>query len=256
MKVHRYQSYKEYERAHTSATISKSGGGRTAVQHGRYINQFLAVIRVRGGGMNPQTAGVCMRVRSGLELLIWEWKGFKNVVGMELAPVSIHPKVLQADFAQLGDLFGEDCVDFVYSCHSFEHSFEHSFDPEETGREWLRILKPTGWLWISVPTSIGVGLKSPSESDPVLISAISDLEKLFSPMKVVWSAVEVGGPGSSGTSVLNLNAVMSFEVDLPTTPGTAVLRHTRRAIRRGRCLLWLVDKLDAVGSRQIGRAHV
>src|SRR5690349_20149757 len=179
MQIYEYRSYDDYQETQVETTVQKVGGGRTLTRHHQNIARLLSVALDLGHPVPPDARVLCMGVRRGVEIAVWELKGYRNVAGVELAPLRAHPKVFSADFASLGDHVATDSVDVIYA----NHSFEHSYDPANTAREWRRILKPDGLLWIGLPTSLGAGLDAPSRTDPVLVTGMTDLEALFAPLR-------------------------------------------------------------------------
>lgn len=81
--------------------------------------------------------------KRGIELLVWEWQGFPNVAGVELAPIKGRPKVLTADFSDLRQHFPDRSVDIIYATHSFEHSFDPDAPPA-SGAESSGWAEPPG----------------------------------------------------------------------------------------------------------------
>jgi SAM-dependent methyltransferase len=249
MKIFRYGSYQEYERVQIETTLEKWSAGRGFTSHNRYITRLLTTMLLAGRPLPRDARVVCMGVRRGIELFVWEWKGFPNVAGVELAPVKGRPKVLTADFSDLRQHFADHSVDIIYATHSFEHSF----DPRKTAQEWRRILKPGGAVWLAIPSGLGAADQDPSKSDPVLVRKVSDLEDLFAPFFVAWSEIERSGAYAEGRPVFNLNAIMLDSEQGPVQANRTAGAHTKAAIRRG----WfypLADRADALGMRLIKRS--
>lgn len=187
---------------------------------------------------------VCMGVRRGLELFAWEWKGYQNVVGVELDPRRELGNIITADFSHLESIFPDSSCDLIYSCASFKNCY----DPVRTAQEWKRILKPNGVLWLSLPTALGQGYAA-NEIDPVIINRVADLETLFDPLRAVWLTTK-----GSGAGVIGMNVVLLNPDERTPAPSARVLRETRRAIRAGVWLSRLVRTLASL-RRRIGGAQ-
>lgn len=252
MKRYSYASFEEYVATQVRTTLRKRSGGRRLAQHVGNVRQTLSIARAVGASVGRDSRVVCMGVRRGLEIAAWELAGFRRVVGVELAPSFRSPRIVVSDFADLKSTFLDDSVDIIYA----NHSFEHSFDPSATAAEWRRILSPHGLAWVAVPSSVGGGITEPSESDPVLVSSVCDIETLFSPMCLVWAATELGGwaPGSKGR-VVNLNAVLAGPESLKgKVEGTAAFDLYSTLVARP--LAAAVDGLDRVAVRAARRTVV
>ncbi|MFH1762415.1 MAG: class I SAM-dependent methyltransferase [bacterium] len=74
----------------------------------------------------------------------WIKKGGHGLAGNVLGKIS------EADVQSNGDklkMFQDNSLDYVVS----RHNLEHYKNPKKTLEEWLRVLKPEGWLGIVVP---------------------------------------------------------------------------------------------------------
>jgi SAM-dependent methyltransferase len=245
MRTYNYSSYDSYRDVQIRTTTRKLGGGRTLAAHVRNIEQVIRTCLDLQHAVPASARIVCMGVRRGVELTAWELKGYRNVVGVELAPMVCNPKIINADFSELSEQFEPRSVDVIYA----NHSFEHSFDAEHTAQAWSRVLKETGIVWIASPSALGRGLDRPTETDPVLLAGVTDLESLFSPLRVVWSCAEVGGTVMGGGRAVNLNAILSATDELPGLIDSESRKHMKRACRRWRFAISAAETVDALGRK-------
>ena len=234
MRRHSYNSNAEYVQAQLERTDAAWFSGRDLRHHMRFINEFLRCLIDLKWPLPTNARIVCMGVRRGVELIAWEWKGYRNVVGVELSPKKEHRNVISADFSHLETVFPDKSCDVIYACHSFEHGY----DPWATATEWKRILKGNGVIWISLPTTLGGGHK-PSKADPVLMDQVTDIENLFEPLRVVWVTTE----GSSKGGV-NMNAVLLDPDQRGPAAPRSVRRDLRRRLRKGILLSHLVRRFS------------
>jgi ubiquinone/menaquinone biosynthesis C-methylase UbiE len=88
----------------------------------------------------------------GVGLRCFKKMGFKNVTGIELNPLKIKMaissgyRVFEGDFHNLKMLKDQE-FDIVYSSHSLEHAYW----PDKVLKEFYRILKPAGKLFVILP---------------------------------------------------------------------------------------------------------
>lgn len=219
MERHLYESYNAYLQAQLTKTEKCWFDGRRLSQHLHNISELLRCLLSLNRTLPRDVFVVCMGARRGLELAAWNLKGYRNVSGIELSPKREHKKIITADFSRLRGILADATCDVIYACHSFEHCY----DPEATAQEWKRILKPNGVAWLSLPTALGDGYM-PSESDPVMISRVAELEKLFDPLRAVWLTTE-RKPGRG----FDMNIAL---LD-PRQKGPALSRINRKEMRRG-----------------------
>lgn len=237
-----YRSHNAYLEAQLTKTEKCWFDGRRLSQHLHNISKLLRCL-VRLSWALPKDARVlCMGVRRGLELVAWEWKGYRNVSGVELSPKREYDKIITADFSHLQDFVPDRSCDVIYACHSFEHCY----DPETTAREWKRILKANGIVWLSLPTALGKGY-TPSESDPVMISRVAELEALFDPLRVVWLITE-----SKPKRGFEMNAILLNPHERGSDASRRVLREMRHGVRAGILLSRTVRELSRVIRRLNG----
>ena len=229
-----YKSHEEYVQAQLNRTETAWFCGRRLPHHMRYINELLKCLINLNWPLPQEPCIVCMGVRRGIELIAWEWKGYRNVVGTDLSTRHDHPKMITADFSHLESVFPKQSVDIIYACHSFEHTF----DPEATAREWRRILKPNGVVWISLPTTLGKRYQ-PNEVHPVVIHQVADLENLFNPLRAVWVTTE-GFPKGG----VNINVVLLDPSQRGPASSRNLRRDLRRRVRKGVRLSRLVRRLS------------
>ena len=213
-----YESRDSYVRAQLERTETAWFAGRRLPHHIHYISELLRCLINLNWPLPNDARIVCMGVRRGIELIAWELKGFRNVVGVELSTRHDYRNIITADFSRLENVFPDQSCDVIYACHSFEHTY----DPKATAQEWKRILKPNGAIWISLPTTLGEKL-NPSKVHPVVISQVADFEHLFDPLRVMWTTTEGFQRGS-----FNINVVL---LD-PDKRGLAFSRTMRRDMRR------------------------
>jgi SAM-dependent methyltransferase len=234
MQQHSFKSHAEYVHAQLERTDAAWFGGRRLAHHIRYVSELLRCLVDLQWSLTTDAHIVCMGVRRGIDLIAWEWKGYRNVTGIELSPKKGHSKVISADFSNLGHVFPDKSCDVIYACHSFEHTY----DPWATAREWKRILKPNGVVWISLPTALG-HQHDPNEVHPVIINQVTDLEKLFDPLRVAWVTTEGFSKGG-----VNMNAVLLDPDQRGPAAPRSVRRDMRRRQRKGVRLSYLVRKLS------------
>lgn len=242
MERYSYESHDAYLQAQLAKTERCWFEGRRLAQHVRNISDLLSCLIRLHWSLRKDSRIVCMGVRRGLELIAWQWKGYRNVVGVELSPRVEQRNIITADFSRLEDAFENACCDVIYACHSFEHCY----DPEGTAREWKRILKPSGMVWLSIPTALASGC-GPSESDPVMISKVAEIESLFDPLRTVWLRTE-GKPGRG----LEMNVILLNPKERGPSPSRKLRREMRRRVRAGIMLSHLVRNLSSVIRRLNG----
>lgn len=85
---------------------------------------------------------LCIGCRNLHELRMVRDAGYAPT-GIDL--VAGHPDILPMDFHQLA--FPDETFEAVFACHSLEHAY----DVPAALREWVRVLKPGGFLAIEVP---------------------------------------------------------------------------------------------------------
>ena len=239
MQQHSYKSQAEYVRAQLDRTEIAWFGGRRLRHHMHYINQLLRCMIDLKLPLMTDARIVSMGVRRGVELIAWEWKGYRNVVGVELSPKKEHRKIISADFSHLENVFPDKSCDVIYACHSFEHAY----DPWITATEWKRILKANGVIWISLPTTLGLS-DDPSEVHPVLIDQVTDIENLFDPLRVVWVTTE--GSLNGG---IDMNVVLLDPNQRDPAAPRSVRRDLRRRLRKGVLLSHLVRRFSKMHHR-------
>lgn len=86
---------------------------------------------------------VCVGCRNVYELREFQKHGFRDVKGIDL--VSVHPDILIMDMHDLK--FPDQSIDVIYSADSLEHTY----DPTLAARNFLRVLRPNGFICLSVP---------------------------------------------------------------------------------------------------------
>ncbi len=150
MKLHHYESNKDYIRAQVRANREKLDFVWV-----RNENVEQIVSRLRRFGMSPRV-GLCHGTRGGEEqkLFMQHMPGCA-VLGTEIAPTAASfPMTVRWDFH---DSLWEGVCDFVYS-----NSLDHASDPKRALRAWLTSLVPDGVLIIEW----GSDYEQVSESDP------------------------------------------------------------------------------------------
>jgi len=234
-----YQSHNAYLQAQLAKTERSWFDGRRLSQHMVNIAQLLKCLIGINWPLDRNSLVVCMGARRGLELAAWNLKGYHNVSGVELRPRREHERIITGDFSRLQGIFGDGSCDLIYACHSFEHCY----DPAATASEWKRILKPAGVAWLSLPTALGDGYL-PSESDPVLISRVTEIEKFFGPLRAVWLSTE-RKPGRG----FDMNIVL-LDPQAKSRPfSKGARREMARSIRAGTILCRLVRELSRLARR-------
>lgn len=113
-----YRSHNAYLEAQLTKTEKCWFDGRRLSQHLHNISKLLRCL-VRLSWALPKDARVlCMGVRRGLELVAWEWKGYRNVSGVELSPKREYDKIITADFSHLQDFVPDRSCDVIYAAGS------------------------------------------------------------------------------------------------------------------------------------------
>lgn len=77
-----------------------------------------------------------------------------------------YPRMLECDFCKLP--FPENFADYIYSHHSLEHVRIDEVVP--TLREWYRVLKPSGQLFVNVPDLLWTARKIVEKNGDLLWS--------------------------------------------------------------------------------------
>ena len=122
-----------------------------------------------------QSTVLCVGCRNIAELEYLRSKGAQDVIGIDLQ--SECQDILVMDMHKM--TFADDSFDLVYS----SHSLEHSYDPRRVGQEFLRVLRPNGFLAIEVPIDYETG-----GADLVDFKSMENISALFEPhiAEVLW----------------------------------------------------------------------
>lgn len=162
-------------------------------------------------GSNNHPRVLCVGCRNSYELDKIEQAGASQVVGIDLH--SNDPRILVMDMHVLQ--FPDASFDVVYSCHSLEYALE----PEKVCKEFVRVLKPGGFIVVEVPVGFhtqdisgiptwDTAITGPTgraiivpRNDKGLVPDIWDLkdqhhlEQMLLPLKTQWS--------ETGNAILN-----------------------------------------------------
>jgi len=119
---------------------------------------------------------LCVGCRNRAELDYFETKGTRSVKGVDL--YSEDPRIIIMDMHRLE--FPAGSFDIVYS----SHSLEHALFPQQVAAEFIRVVKPGGYLAIEVPIQFEV-----RGADLVDFGHLEALVELFggNEERVVWS---------------------------------------------------------------------
>jgi len=140
------KEYEDYVRAQTEQYLSfESVSPQWAAGQIGYLNRnFLT--QSRSASILDCACG------DGVGLQWFNTNGFTSVVGVEMSPLKAekarmhgYPVAVQ-DFHDL-DALKSGAYDIVYS----SHSLEHAYDPAQVLKEFRRVLKPGGKLYLVLP---------------------------------------------------------------------------------------------------------
>lgn len=125
---------------------------------------------------SPEThpKGVCVGAGDGEEVLCFKEKGF-DCIGVTMSQRNIEEaKARYGVDLVYGDMhflnMRPNTYDFVFSSHSFEHSIFPLF----AAIEWVRILKPGGYLFVEYPD-----LSAPQEQERMTLHHVSNLSSEY-----------------------------------------------------------------------------
>lgn len=113
----------------------------------------------------------------------------KSVVGVEVNPSASREDTWIGSFDEMPKEWGQK-FNILYS-----NSFDHSFDAKKTAQEWLRVIKPGGYLILGT-----IKESTPSRTDRISDITLNDILSLF-PGKLVFSKNEGSVAGYTETII-------------------------------------------------------
>lgn len=161
MKLHKYDSYKEYVKVQTKANKKKIGNVWAQPETIKLISDHILA-------NNPQPEfGLCHGTRRGVEQALFrEYLGCE-VLGTEISDTATQfPDTIEWDFHNVKEEWIGAC-DFIYS-----NSLDHACKPEKALRAWLSCLKNNGVLVIEWSEAVGKRPKKANRVDPFFAKAI------------------------------------------------------------------------------------
>lgn len=94
-------------------------------------------------------------------------------------------------------------IDLVFSCHSFEHTEK----PIQTLREFKRVCKPNGYIFISTPLPTRKLVLEMDEDHLFCLNAIQ-MERLLRYVGIekvaIWEQLDAGVPGNTSESLITI----------------------------------------------------
>lgn len=160
-------SFKEYLFAQIRGSLPFSQGrSGPMIARTRYLLELLAD-RLEQQELDGASI-LCVGCRDGREIDALETLvGTGKVTGLDL--FSRDPRIEVGDMHKMP--FADGTFDGLYSCHNLEHSF----DLEQAVGEFLRVVRPGGWLMVEVPVRF-----QPSATDRQDVGSVDGLVRAFS----------------------------------------------------------------------------
>lgn len=163
-------SYDEYVRLQLDR--SRSMRHYDPGDRARYLIDVLA--RHLPPKLRPSPRVLCVGCRNGFELDHFQATGYHETVGIDLH--STDPRIRVMDMHRLD--WPDESFDAVYSCHSLEHAY----DPEAVGGEFVRVLRPGGFVLVEVPIHC-----ERRKGDMWDLQSPEMVAALMRPCEIVWS---------------------------------------------------------------------
>jgi SAM-dependent methyltransferase len=146
------------------------------------IVPFVELLKQHCPNLAAASPILCIGARNEVELDVFARNGFQNVIGIDLWSSS--PRILVCDMHRL--IFPDASFDLIFA----SHVFEHAWDFRRVAAECVRVLRPGGYIFCTVPTGF-----VPSTHDRYDFNDTKGILEHFDPYKPALLVEERLRPG-------------------------------------------------------------